>query len=104
MAKTSTKAKSSWPNKLSNFIFSAQVFPVILSFLVIGTLFVLFRMKRLEVDYKLTNLNREIEKISLENKELKAKKARMLSVKNLSKMANRHKLYPPKQKQVIVIK
>ena len=39
-------------------------------------LFVLFRMKNVEMDYKITNTNREIEKVLLDNKELKAKKDR----------------------------
>ena len=66
-------------------------------------LFVLFRMKSVEIDYKVSDVNKDIEKVMLENKELKAKKAKMLSVKSLKKMAKNHGLSQPKQDQIIVI-
>jgi cell division protein FtsL len=84
-------------------LFSTQGLPLILTFAVIGILFVLFRMKGVELDYKTTEVNKKIEKVTLENKELKAKKARLLSIKRLRRLANKYGLSQPKQEQIIVI-
>lgn len=69
----------------------------------LGLLFVLFRMKGVELDYKITSVNKDIDKVVLDNKELKAKKARLLSVKRLRKLASKYDLKQPKQKQIIVL-
>ena len=60
-------------------------------------------MKGVELDYKITSMNKDIDKVSLDNKELKAKKARLLSVKRLTKMAVKYQLRQPKQDQIIVL-
>jgi hypothetical protein len=60
-------------------------------------------MKGVELDYKITAVNKDIEKVVLDNKELKAKKARLLSVKRLRKLASKYDLKQPKQKQIIVL-
>jgi uncharacterized protein YtpQ (UPF0354 family) len=60
-------------------------------------------MKNVEMDYAISKTNREIEKVILDNKELKAKKARMLSADKLRKLAFAHNLDQPKQEQIIVI-
>ena len=86
-----------------SFIFSNQVFPFVLTFFILGLLFVLFRMKGVELDYKITSVNKDIERVTLDNKELKAKKARLLSVKRLRKMASKYDLSQPRQKQIIVL-
>lgn len=85
-------------------VFSSHGFPIFLGFTLMGVLFVLFRMKSIEIDYKISNVNKEIEKVTLENKELKAIKAKMLSVSNLKAMAKKYKLKQPRQKQIIVIR
>lgn len=64
---------------------------------------VLFRMKIVELDYEMTEMNRIIKKTKLEGKELSAKKARLLSTKGLRGMAKMHNLTRPKQEQIIVI-
>lgn len=89
--------------KIKEIIFSSQGFPIFLSFTTLAILFVLFRMKNVEMDYVITKTNREIEKVILDNKELKAKKARMLSAEKLRKLAAVHNLDQPKQDQIIVI-
>lgn len=89
--------------KIKLVIFSSQGLPVFLSFTMLAILFVLFRMKNVEMDYTISKTNREIEKVILDNKELKAKKARMLSGEKLRKLALLHKLNQPRQDQVIVI-
>ena len=90
-------------NKMKEIIFSSRGFPLFLSFTTLAILFVLFRMKNIEMDYAITKTNREIEKVVLDNKELKAKKARMLSADKLRKLAVIHNLDQPKQDQIIVI-
>lgn len=89
--------------KIKNIIFSSKGFPIFLSFTTLAILFVLFRMKNVEADYKITKANKDIEKVLLDNKELKAKRARMLSSEKLRKLASMHNLDQPKQDQIIVI-
>lgn len=89
--------------KIKEIIFSSQGFPIFLSFTTLAILFVLFRMKNVEMDYAISKTNREIEKVIMDNKELKAKKARMLSAEKLRKLASAHNLDQPKQDQIIVI-
>lgn len=69
----------------------------------LGILFVLFRMKGIEMEYKLSDINRTIDNVSLENKELKAQKARLLSVNQLNQLAKKFDLKQPGQGQIIVI-
>ncbi|MCP4913811.1 MAG: hypothetical protein GY909_11930 [Oligoflexia bacterium] len=103
MAVTRRKKAKSAKEYIKNLIFSSQVFPFILTFSVMGVLFVLFRMKGVEINYKIASFNKDIDKISLENKELKAKKAKLLSIKRLRSMAKSYELAQPKRKQIIVI-
>ncbi len=104
MASTKKSAdKISVGKKIKEIIFSSRGFPIFLSFTALATLFVLFRMKNVEMDYSISKTNREIEKVVLDNKELKAKKARMLSAEKLRKLASTHMLEQPKQDQIIVI-
>lgn len=89
--------------KFKEFFFSSQGFPLFLVFTLLGFLFVLFRMKGVDVDYKRNEVKQDISKASLINKQLKAKKAKKLSTKSLRKMAKEHKLSPPSQDQIIVV-
>ena len=95
--------KKSFGEKLKGFIFSSQGFPLLLMFSVLGVLFVLFRMKSVELDYKITGVNKQISRHRIEQKELAAKKAGLLSVNNLRKLAKRYKLNQTAQNQIIVI-
>lgn len=103
MAAKRSAEKIQLGKKLKEIIFSSQGFPIFLSFTSLAILFVLFRMKNVEMDYKISKTNKEIEKVMLDNKELKAKRARMLSSDKLRKLASAHNLDQPKQEQVIVI-
>lgn len=103
IAKTRVKKGSSAGSSFKEIIFSNQVFPFVLTFFIIALLFVLFRMKGVELDYKITSVNKDIERVTLDNKELKAKKARLLSVKRLRKMAVKYGLKRPRQKQIIIL-
>lgn len=98
-----TIEKSLYGQKIKEIIFSSQGFPIFLSFTTLAILFVLFRMKNVEMDYKISKANRDIEKVLLDNKELKAKNARMLSTDKLRRLADLHNLDQPKQDQIIVI-
>ena len=89
--------------KIKDIVFSSQGFPIFLSFTTLAILLVLFRMKNVEMDYKISKSNRDIEKVLLDNKELKAKNARMLSTEKLRRLAVAHELDQPKQDQIIVI-
>jgi cell division protein FtsL len=99
----STKRKIRIGDKLRDTFLSSQGLPLSLAFIIISILFVLFRMKGVELDYKVNTVNSKIEKNLSENKELKAKKAKLLSAKNLRAMANKHSLKQPSQKQIIVV-
>lgn len=111
MAAKKRKSKSRSKNSITNSVsesfrkvfLSSQGLPIMLTLSVLGVLFVLFRMKGIELNYKITNMNKDIEKVALESKELRAKKARLLSVKNLRTIARKYELKQPKQNQVIVI-
>mgnify|MGYP006443654563 CR=1 FL=1 len=89
--------------KLKSIIFSSQGLPLIFMFAFIGVLFVLFRMKGIELDYKVGSLNEKIERVKIHNKELKAKKAKLLSVKKLEVMADKHNMAQPEEKQIMVV-
>ncbi len=102
-SKARASEKPKLGKKIKEIIFSTKGFPIFLSFTTLAILFVLFRMKNVEMDYTISKTNREIEKVILDNKELKAKKARMLSSEKLRKLASAHSLDQPKQDQIIVI-
>lgn len=89
--------------KLKSIFFSSQGMPIVLCVLTVAILFVLFRMKGIEMNYQISNIEKDIEKVRIEGKELKAKRARMLSINNLRKMAKNHELSQPKQNQIIVV-
>ncbi|MBL6988421.1 MAG: hypothetical protein ISR65_01510 [Bacteriovoracaceae bacterium] len=84
-------------------LFSSQGFPIFLTITVLGILFVLFRMRAVELDYEIMDVSKQYTKLELENKELKAKRAKLLSVKNLRKLASKYHLERPTESQVIVI-
>jgi hypothetical protein len=60
-------------------------------------------MKRLEQDYKLSDVEKAYRNELGDNKELKAKKASLLSVKNLKLLAQKHNLKEPDEKHILVV-
>jgi hypothetical protein len=102
-AKGKSKDSFAWIGNLKDILFSTKGLPFFLTFTTLAVLFVLIRMKNVEKDYQIAKTNKDIEKVLLDNKELKAKKARMLSSDKLRKLASIHHLEQPKQDQIIVI-
>ena len=103
--KTKVKSKRQFnvADKLKNIVFSSQGFPIILTLFTIATMFVLFRMKGVDMRYKVAEEQKTIDKLVMENKELKARKAKLLSVTKLKKLAKKYELNQPKQSQIIVL-
>ena len=97
------KNKKNVFSKLKDILFSSQGFPIFLTCTVLAMLFVLFRMKAIELDYEMTSLNKNIKEVQNDSKQLKARKARLLSVKRLRALAKKYDLRQPKQEQIIVI-
>ena len=97
------KKKSGLMSKISELFFSSYIFPLVLAFAMLGILFVLFRMKGVEMDYQRAALNKKVEKAILEKKELKAKKAKLLSVGHLRKLASKYGFKQPKKEQIIIV-
>ncbi|MCB9094658.1 MAG: hypothetical protein H6621_06265 [Halobacteriovoraceae bacterium] len=75
----------------------------LVAFGLVGFLYIYSRMQCVEMDYATNEVRKDVEKINLVNKELKAKKAKMLSVKNLRSFATKYDLKVPKHEQIIVI-
>ena len=88
---------------LSDRIFTSQSMPLIFVVSILGIMFVLIRMKGVEQDYKYNELAKRLKVQKIQNKELKAKLARELSVKKLKAYAKKFKLNEPDEKRVIII-
>ena len=88
---------------IKGYFFSSKFFPILALVAFLGISLVLFRMKSIEQDYSINQIDRDTKEISYVNKDLKAKRANRLSVKNLQSLAKKYNLDRPKQKQIIVI-
>ena len=84
-------------------ILSSQGLPIILILSALGVLLVFYRMNSVEQDYKINDIDKMRKSLQSQNRELKAKKARLLSIKNLQKMADQHGLQRPQKNQIIII-
>ena len=90
-------------NFFNKYVLTSQTFPLICVLGTLGVMFVLFRMKGIEQDYRFSDLSKKIKIEETENKELKAERARMLSIKNLKGFAKKYKLKEPNEKRIIII-
>jgi hypothetical protein len=68
-----------------------------------AVLFVTIRMKSIEQAYQLDGLANAMDKALVQNKELKAQRARMLSVQHLRDYAEKFNLKEPGPEQIILI-
>lgn len=84
-------------------VFTTHSLPLILTFTAIGLLYVLFRMKSIEQEYKFSQISTQTQEEKSVEKDLKAKRARLLSSKNLREIANKQSLNEPGENQIIVI-
>ena len=98
---TRKSAKST--NKILQFITSSKGLPIVMAFVCLAVFLVLVRMKGIEQDYKYNELVKQIDRVNIDNKELKAKKASYISVRKLRAMAKKYNLKEPSNKQIIVI-
>src|SRR5690554_6509785 len=107
-AKTRRKAsRKSQENEIKTFftkyVFTSQTLPFVFVFSILGIFFVLIRMKGIEQDYKFNEVAKTLKVKQIENKELKADRARLLSVKHLKDFAKKFDLKEPDEKHIIVI-
>ena len=103
MVRRTRKKKNTVAKFLSDRVFTSQTLPLILAVSVIGIMFVLIRMKGIEQDYQYTDIAKRIKVQQIQNKELKAKRAQELSVKQLKAYAKKFKLEEPDEKRIIII-
>lgn len=87
----------------SKYVFTSQTLPFVFVFSILGILFVLIRMKGIEQDYRFNEISKSLKVQKIENKELKADRAKMLSVKHLKGFAEKFDLKEPDEKHIIVI-
>jgi hypothetical protein len=99
--KKGTKLK--FNNRLMEFLFNPQALPFTLTFTTLAILFVAFRMKGIEQAYSLNIINADIDKAIIRNKELKAQRAKDMSVPKLREFAVKYGLKEPGPEQIILI-
>ena len=90
-------------NRLMDFLFNPKALPFTLTFTTLAILFVGFRMKGIEQAYLLNTIEQNIDKASIKNKELKAQRAREMSVPRLREFAVKYDLKEPGPEQIILI-
>ena len=90
-------------NRLLEFLFNPRALPFTLTFTTLAVLFVGFRMKGIEQAYLLNNIQNDIHKAIIRNKELKAQRAREMSVPKLREFAVKYDLKEPGPEQIILI-
>lgn len=90
-------------NKVIQTLFNPRVLPFTLTFSCLAVLFVTIRMRSIEQAYQLDGLETNLNKVLIQNKELKAQRARMLSVQRLREYAEKFNLKEPGPEQIILI-
>ncbi len=97
------KGNFKFNNRLLEFLFNPKALPFTLTFTTLAVLFVGFRMKGIEQPYSLHNIEQDIYKATIRNKELKAQRAREMSVPRLREFAVKYDLKEPGPEQIILI-
>jgi cell division protein FtsL len=94
--------KKSWKT-ISPMLFGKDGLPITTIIIILVISIVGFRMKSLEMVYDGVKKDRMIDKLTMENKELRATKAQLMSTDNLRYIANKYDLKEPDEKQIIII-
>ncbi len=97
------KSGTTFNNRLIEFLFNPQALPFTLTFTILAVAFVGFRMKGIEQAYELNIIETDIQKAIIRNKELKAQRAREMSVPRLREFAVQYALKEPGPEQIILI-
>lgn len=97
------KGASRFNNRLLEFLLNPRALPFTLTFTTLAVLFVGFRMKGIEQAYLLNSIKNDYHKSTIRNKELKAQRAREMSVPRLREIASRYGLKEPGPEQIILI-
>lgn len=97
------KGKFKFNNRLMEFLFNPKALPFTLTFTTLAILFVGFRMRGIEQAYQLNNIDADIQKATIQNKELKAQRAKEMSVPRLREFASKYDLKEPGPEQIILI-
>lgn len=97
------KGSFKFNNRLLEFLLNPKALPFTLTFTTLAVLFVGFRMKGIEQAYSLNNIKQDIFKATIRNKELKAQRAREMSVPRLREFAVKYDLKEPGPEQIILI-
>lgn len=100
---TGKKSKNFIKKMIHSIVFSHDYLPILMTFIFLSITFVLVRMKVVDQHYQHDEDSKRFSKIELENKELKATNANLLSIDHLRKLAKKYELNSPKANQVIVI-
>ena len=97
------KSGTKFNNRLIEFLVNPKALPFTLTFTILAVAFVGFRMKGIEQAYELNNIENDISKAIIRNKELKAQRAREMSVPRLREFAVKYDLKEPGPEQIILI-
>jgi cell division protein FtsL len=97
------KKQDPFVKKIKESLVNSQTLPLIFVVSVIGIMFVLIRMKGIEQDYQFNDIEKRVSIQQVQNKELKAKRARQLSMKKLKAYAKKFDLSEPDEKRIIII-
>ena len=103
MVRRARKKQDPFVKKIKESLVNSQTLPLIFVVSIIGIMFVLIRMKGIEQDYKFNDIQKRVSIQQVQNKELKAKRARQLSMKKLKAYAKKFKLSEPDEKRIIII-
>lgn len=97
------KGNIKFKNKFLEILFNPDSLPFTLTFIILAISFVGFRMKGIEQAYALNNIEEDIHKATIRNKELKAQRAKEMSVPKLREFAAKYNLKEPGPEQIILI-
>ncbi|MBI2521532.1 MAG: hypothetical protein HYV97_14030 [Bdellovibrio sp.] len=84
-------------------IFSSKILLIFMAAIGLASLFLMFRLKNVELDYEIAAITKQIDLIKTENRDLHARRARLLSSENLKKLAWKLGFVEPKAEKIIVV-